>query len=760
MMNGRTRISTGMAVRALIVFGLIVVGFIAIAVRIFCLQTVLFDFYQKKVVDQLTTESSISPERGNIYDSDGNLLATNITAYRIFISPSSIKSAMEKARNEGDVAMMRADETIADALSSILGVDRESVMAMTKKTASLDTTVARGVDSARADEVMKFVSEHGFGNLVYAEPTDKRYYLYGDLAANVLGFTGSDGKGMYGLEAAYDEELSGTPGKYIIARDSHGNELPYEYESYVDAMDGNSIHTTLNIKLQGILRDQLRATCEESGSVNGGCGIVMNVRTGAVLALAQYPYYDNNDPFTLVDFYRERLEDSVYEADSTEYKNLRAELYEKMWMNYALTNTFIPGSTFKIITSAMGLESGVVSEGESFTCSGSITIAGSTIHCHKVRGHGALTFGEGLQQSCNPILITVGQRLGTTGFFNYMTNFGYFDKTGIDLPGEAGTIFWAKKNFNTVELATAAFGQNFQVSAIRHLTSIAAVANGGELVTPYLVESVTDADGQVVWRHETTAERQVISEDICRQVSRILEEGVSGDGGAKNAYVAGYRVAAKTGTSEKIGSGNEKARIGSCVAYAPAEDPEIAIIIVVDEPTVGSLYGSVVAAPYISKCLSQMLPYLGVEVRYTDEEAARLNVEIGSYGGELVSNAVAKITKLGIQYEVVGVGTVVTAQVPAAGSTLNKENGKVILYVGDTEVPTASVTVPDIVGLTATAANQKLVSAGFNICVEGSVNYRSGSEAVAIAQVPAAGTPGTRGDIVTVTFRFTDVTDD
>lgn len=756
----RTRISTTTAFRGLIVFCLITAGFLLVAVRIFGLQTFLFDFYQQKVVDQLTTESTISPERGNIYDADGNLLATNITAYRIFISPSAIQSAKSRARDEGDVAMMKVDETISDGLSEILGIEREKIYGLTQKSGSLDATVKRDAERADADRVMQFISENKLGNLVYAEATSKRYYVLGDVAANILGFTGSDGNGLYGLEAAYNDELCGTPGKYIIARDSRGNELPYEYESYIAAKNGNNLHSTIQTRIQSILEDQLRATCEESGSLNGGCGIVMNVRTGAILAMAKYPDYNNNDPLTLVDFYREKLDDSVYESDSTEYKALRAELYEKMWMNYALTNTFIPGSTFKIITSAMGLESGVVSEGEGFRCSGSITIAGSTIHCHKVTGHGALTFGEGLQQSCNPILITVGERIGSAKFYDYMTNFGYFDLTGIDLPGEAKTIFWDKSGFNTVELATAAFGQNFQVSAIRHLTSVAAVANGGYLVEPYLVESVTDSDGNVVWKHEAAPSRQVISADICEQVSRILEEGVSGNGGAKNAYVAGYRVAAKTGTSEKIGSGNEKARIGSCVGYAPAEDPEIAVIIVVDEPTVGSIYGSVVAAPYIANCMSQMLPYLGVEARYTEAEAAKLNVEIGDYRGKIQNTAVAEIGKLGIKCEVVGVGTVVTSQVPAAGSTLNKENGKVILYVGDSAAPVNTVLVPNIVGMSASAANQALVNAGLNICIEGTINYNTGAGAAAIAQVPAAGTLCTPGDIITVTFRYTDVTDD
>ena len=756
----RERIGTATATRAIIVFAVIALAFVAVAVRILFLQTVLFDHYQKKVVDQLTTESTISPERGRIYDADGSLLAANVTAYRVFISPSGIKSLMQKSYDEGNAELIHADQLIAEGLAGILGMEVDDVLELTKKTSSLDMTVKRDVDRATADEVLRFISDHGLGNVVFAEATSKRYYPYGTLAANILGFTDADGNGLYGLESYYNDTLSGTPGKYIIARDSRGNELPFEYESFIEPMNGNDVNTTIRRRIQSILEDQLRATCEESDAAVGGCGIVMNVKTGAIYAMAKYPSYDNNVPYTLVPFYAEMLEGAPFESDSDDYKKYRASLYEQMWMNYAVSNTYIPGSTFKIITTAMGLESGVVTTGENFTCTGSITVGDSVIHCHKVRGHGTLTFAEGLQQSCNPILITVGERLGTATFRSYLENFGYFAKTGIDLPGEALTYIWPESKMGTVELATAAFGQNFQVTAINHLTAIAAVANGGHLVRPYLVESVTDPDGNLVWKHETEVERQVVSEDICRTVSQILEAGVSGDGGAKNAYVPGYRVAAKTGTSEKIGSGNDRARIGSCVGYAPAEDPEIAVIIVVDEPTRGSLYGSSVAAPYIAECMSQMLPYLGVEVRYSEAEQARLNVGIGDYRGKVAADARNEIEKLGIRCEVVGVGTVVTGQIPEAGSSLNRQYGKVLLYVGDTALPEPTVAVPVLVGLTAEEANNAIANAGFNVCVDGSINYDLGDGARVISQSPAAGELRSRGDVITVKFRYTAESDD
>ena len=754
----RTRISTKLARRAYVVFAVILVGFLIVAAKIFTLQTVSFDFYQKKVVDQLTTESTISAERGNIYDSDGVLLATNVTAYRIFLSPSGIQDAMKEAKEKGKTEREHLDELISRGLSEILNVEYESVMKLTEKKGSLDATVKRNVDKDTTDKVLKFIADNKLGNVLYAEATSKRYYVYGDLASHVIGFTGTDGNGLYGLEYYYDSVLSGTPGKYIIARDSFGNEMPFEYQSFIEPDNGNHLNTTVKYKIQAILEDQLETTYLESGSQAGVCGVVMNVKTGAVYAMATYPDFDCNDAWTLCDVYQQQLDSLGLVAGSADYSSKRSSMLLKMWSNKALTDTFIPGSTFKIITSAMGLEAGVVKETDQFYCNGSISVADTLIHCHKVRGHGALDFAHGLQQSCNPILITVGQKLGPTAFYNYVQNFGYLEKTGIDLPGEGNTYFWPRNEFNVVQLATASFGQNFKVSAIRHLTSIAAVANGGYLVTPYFVDSITDDDGNVVWKHDSTPLRQVISSSVCERVSAILEDGVAGDGGAKNAYVAGYRVAAKTGTSEKIGD-NDALRIGSCVAYAPADDPEIAIIIMVDEPTQGSLYGSVVAAPYIANCLSQMLPYLGVESKYTDAESAKMEVEIGEYRGEVAYNAQNAIEKLGLKCEIVGVGTVVTAQVPSAGSSLVKENGKVVLYVGDEKAPQNNIRVPNVVGMSASAANRAIINAGLNIRIEGTTNYTVGSGAKAISQYPAADTYVTEGDVITVTFRFTDVTD-
>ena len=752
-----TRISTKLTRRAFFGLSIVAVLFLGLILKIFGLQTVDFEYYRNKVLDQLTTESTILSERGNIYDSNGVLLAANKTAYRIFIAPKTIREEMNKAKEDGKTERLDLDVKISRGLSELLGVDYDTVFAMTGRTTSLDATVLREATPEQADLVLDLIADLKVSNCVYVEPMNVRYYAYGDLATHILGFTGRDGNGLYGLEYYYDKELSGTPGKFITARDAYGNEMPYKYQSIIDAVDGYNLNTTLDIKIQAILEEQLEATYRESGAQAGVAGMVMNVKTGAVYAMATYPDFDSNDAWTLSSEYAAQLEASGLTAEDDGYSSLRASLLNQMWQNKALTFTYMPGSTFKIITTAMSIETGANKLVPTCNCRGQLNVYGSIIKCHKKGGHGVLDFAGGLQQSCNPYMMELAEKIGRPTFYSYVKNFGYLEKTGIDLPGEGNSSFWDEKAFGPVDLAVASFGQNFKISMIQHLTAISAVANGGMLIEPYVVESMSDSDGNTVWEHEVKAIRQVVSESAARQVATILKDGVAGDGGSKNAYVAGYRVAAKTGTSEKIGD-DETLRIGSCVAFAPAEDPEIAIIIIVDEPTCSNVYGSYVAAPYIANCLEQMLPALGIEAEYTTAESAKLEVEIGNYAGMMSFSAREQIEKKGLDVEIIGNGEKVTAQVPEAGSKLSKQNGKVILYVGDA-APTKELTVPNVIGMSASAANRVLINAGFNISIEGATNYDAGSGAVVVAQFPEAGSEATRGDVVSVTFRHADVSD-
>lgn len=735
---------------ALLLFGVLLL-------RILLFQTVGYDKYQQKVIHQMTTESEMQAKRGNIYDANGVAIAANVTTYRVFISPSSIASAQAEQNETGDGVDYA--QIIATNLSEILGVSYDFVIKQTEYTRYLDRTIKKEVDEDSAERVRAFISEYGLQRMIYLQTTHTRHYPYAELASHVLGFTGSDGTGLYGLEYSYNQMLAGTNGRYITARDAQGNEMPYEYDEYIPAQNGYHLNTTLDIFVQSALEEQLSTAYIESGGQNRAAGIVMNVNTGEILGMATYPSFNLNDPWALDAQSTDRLLASGYLEGSEEYTQLRQQLLLEMWSNKVLTEAYIPGSTFKVITAAMALEEGKVTTTETFECRGSLHLFGHTIHCHKRQGHGSLTFVEGIQQSCNPVLMTVGGRIGTSTFYTYLRAFGYLEKTGIDLAGEGSSLFAAEENFTELDLAIYAFGQNFNVTLLQQLTAVSAVANGGYLVTPHLVSSVVDAEGKVIESYDAGVKRQVISAEVCRTVSEILEEGVSGDGGAKNAYVLGYRVAAKTGTSEKKDVGSLGMYVCSTVAYAPADDPQYAIIIMVDEPTKGSLYGSTVAAPYVANVLETVLPYLGVEAVYTEEELERMTVKVPDCMYYSRSAAKKYCESLGLEVEFVGEGSeIVYAQYPAAGTVIEKASGKVIFYLGK-DVQEETVTVPNVTGMTAAAANQYLIQHGLNIRILGTKNYLSGTGATAIAQSVPAGTVLPRGSVVEVTFRYFDDTD-
>ena len=743
------KLSAGAVKRSTILGMVIIAVFGVLLFRVLYIQTANFEKYQKKVIEQLTTESKVAADRGKIYDRNGNVLATNVTTYRVFISPSSIKLAQDDL-DEGDAKNYY--KIVAQGLSEILGVSYDTVYKQaTEYTQYLDRTIQRKVDETTADAVAAFINEQGLQNMVYLEAQSSRYYPYGSLASHLIGFGDSDGKGLYGIEYQYDEYLSGIDGYYIKARDSYGREMPLDYASYIEAIDGYNVESTIDATIQGFLEEQIALTVEEHAATNRACGIVMDVKTGAILAMATSSSFDLNDPWKLDDLSAQELVASGFAKNSDEYADLQLDLLTKMWSNKAITESYIPGSTFKIITSAMGFEEGVVRETDACTCGGSLVFGGHRIHCHKTNGHGTLSFAQGLQQSCNVWFMTLGKRIGIENYQKHVEAFGYREKTGIDLPGEGNSIFASE--MTELDLVIYAFGQNFNVTPIQHISAIAAVANGGNLMKPYVVERITDNTGNVVYEHSSAIKRQVVSKEVCETIAKMLEEGVSGDGGAKNAYVAGYRVAAKTGTSEKKTAGDEGEYICSCAAFAPADDPEIAIIIVVDEPKVGNLYGSTVAAPYVGKALESILPYMGVQASYTQEELDNMAVRVSGYKGWSVSYAKSVIEEKGLKAVVVGNGNVVTAQQPASGSYIEKNGGSVVLYAG--EAPEENVTVPDLIGKTAALANRTLVNLGLNVKIEGTPHYLTGNEEIVVVEqsVPK-GTKVAKGTVVTITFRY------
>ena len=504
-------VDKGIVIRALIILSVFFVAFLFLCGVLFKMQIIEYEKYQEEVIDQLTVESKITPERGDIYDTNGVLLATNKTVWRVFISPvdiqtSSNKSAFSRAlfrERYGQSVQTAAkgkgqDEIIAEGLSRILGVDYDTVIEKAAKKGRFDETIAKDVEKETADLVREFITENDLADQVHLQATSERYYCYDNLASHVIGFVGTEGKGLYGLELKYNEQLTGTEGRYISAQGANGKDLPGDFESYIAGKDGDNLGLTIDMRIQYVLESQLEATLEASGALNRVCGIVMDVNTGAILASSVKPDFNLNDPYLLDMISQRKLDESGYSEESEEYAALKRELRLAMWNNKVINDIYEPGSTFKIMTSSMVLEEGLVKIDEHFYCSGAHLVPGYSrpIHCHKLVGHGDVTFATGLQQSCNPVMMSIVERLGKESFCEYFSALGYLEKTGVDLPGEASTYFFS--NMGPVELATSSFGQGFKVTALQQISAICTVANGGYVVTPHFMKEFTDSDGNVV----------------------------------------------------------------------------------------------------------------------------------------------------------------------------------------------------------------------------------------------------------------------
>ena len=745
--------------RAFVIFSLCTFLAVVIIGRLFYLQIMKHEDYKNLVLQQMLYETPIEAKRGTIKDRNGVILATNYTTERIFIDPHNMVDDKDPERTD------EIRKLISEALSEILEVEYDFVYAESQKSKYRDRTIKKNVEKEIADQIRAFINENAdnelfvpsdenkkelpLSGMIYFAETTTRVYPYGNLASHVIGFCGTDG-GLYGLEYQYDSVLSGVSGNIFAAKTGISSAMPYNYETIIDAENGANVITTIDYKIQSFLQKYLEEAAVESGCKSRACGIIMNPKTGEIYAMATYPYYDLNSPRALPDYYDNTLASyaALYGEDSEKYLQKQSELLFSTWNNKCLTDTYEPGSTSKIFTTAMALEENLSRTTETFTCTGSHMVSGwsKPIKCHKVTGHGVLTFAEALQQSCNPVMMKLAERIGISTYCSYFSAFGLDSKTGIDLPGEADSIYTSEENMSGVDLAVYSFGQRYNVTAIQQIAAVASVANGGTLVTPHIVKEIVDDSGNVLASFGTTAVRQVVSEDVADTISTILEEGVSGNGGAKNAYVKGYKVAAKTGTSEK---GTAGARIASTVAYAPADDPEVICILIVDEPTIGSLYGSTVAAPYVSKILGDVLPYLGIEPEYTAEELEQAELDLPNFRGMSLDEAILRLLGSGLSYEIVGNGTSVIDQTPPSGSTIMKENGKVILYTSENAEEKTAI-VPNVVGMTAEKANKTLTDAGFNVRIMG--NASSGT--VATRQSIAPGTPTEKGTIITVEFRY------
>lgn len=711
---------------------------VVICITLFKLQILANDTYQDSVFKQLTVETKVNPLRGCIYDRNGITLASNKTVWILYAIPKNVKNP----------------EALARQLSKIIDEKYDVILDKVKKKGYKYQILANNLEISTVDEVRKLIDEYSLEEQLQLNASSKRYYPFTDLASHAIGFVNVDGKGIYGLEKVYNNIIEGTMGKYISAQDAQSNDMPFQYEEYIETETGYNLVSTIDLYIQYQLEEQLRLASIESGAQNRSAGIVMNPKTGEIYAMAVYPSFDLNQPYKLDEQSLKKLEN--LNKDSKEYNTQYYNLLFSMWNNKAVTELYEPGSTFKLVTTSVALQEKASSLEARFTCTGSLKIDGfyRAISCHKRKGHGNISFAEALQQSCNPSMMKLAFSIGRETFYEYFKKFGYTGKTGIDLPSEAKGYYHSLEDFSNVSLAVYSFGQTFKTTAIQQLRAISIIANGGYDVTPHFLKEIVDNEGNVIYEYKSNEEIKIIDSSVCATISKILKDGVDGEGGAKNAYVAGYSIAAKTGTSEKKDKfdeqGNTSFRVSSCIAYAPSEDAQVAVIILVDEPTIGSKYGSVVAAPYVSNLLELILPYLGIKANYSDDE--HLQVKVPKVEGKSVSDAIVDLKSKSINYEIIGKGEKILTQMPKENSLIYAKGGKILLYTEKTE-DNYSI-VPDVVSLSAEQANLLIVNSGFNIKLEGTVDYKIGSKAKVVYQYPTAGASLQKGSIITVKLLY------
>jgi len=709
-------------------------GFALILGRLFKLQIVEGEKLQQRAVEQQTRSTTLGANRGTIYDRNGNTLARSATVWNVCVSPAEI-----------DPAKL---EQIATDLAVILDTDREFILEEASDRASYYKRIKRRVDRTIVDEVLAYTTGNKIEGVFFEEET-KRYYTYGNLASTVLGFTNADNQGAYGLESYYNKTLSGTPGMVVSAKNAWGSDMPYKFSQQYEAQDGNSIVLTIDEAIQHYLERNLETAVVEHNIGNRATGIVMNVKTGEILAMATKPDFDPNEPNTLTDPVSvARL--AAYAEGTEEYKEVKEQLQWDQWRNKAISDPYEPGSVFKIVTASTALDNGVLSLNDHFFCPGYYKVSDREIHCWKRAGHGDQNFIEAIQNSCNPAFIMVGQRIGAPILYNYMENYGLTEKTGIDLPGEADSIVLALETLNKpgmVELASTSFGQSNKLTAIQMITAASATVNGGNLMQPYLVKQVLDAEGNVLETTQPRIKRQVISEETSATM-RMLTEAVVQTGSGSHAAIPGYRIGGKTGTSQKLDLNDDDKHILSFVGFAPMDDPEIAVLVMLDEPELSNVFGSTIAAPVVGAILQDALPYLGFAPQYTEEELAERQVQTPDLLYKKPHDAQAELTALGLKTRVIGSGGSVLRQIPQPWQKIAK-GGTVILYTEE-NVLADDIQVPNLVGMGALEANKTIVNLGLNVELRGVTD--DGAVTVVSEQWPLAGTEAATGDIVIITL--------
>lgn len=721
---------------AILILLILVLGFGAAVLRLTYLTTVQSSELQESAVDLQLADTTVSAKRGTIYDANGNVLAESASVWQVVMSPVNFKNDKQR-------------QAAAKGLSEIFDLEYNDVLDDTKQQSHY-VVVKRRIESDEREKVLELIDtlkkDYSCSGVIQLLDDYKRYYPKNSLASSVIGFTGSDDQGLEGIEYEYDSYLSGTPGRIITAQNARGTDMPFRYEQNVESEDGNNVYLTIDETIQSICEKYMQKGVEDNNVLNKGVCIAMDVNTGAILAMVTTDGYDLNNPYELSAKDKKKIKSTPKkkqaEAESAALSN--------MWRNKAVADTYMPGSVFKMCVASAALEENLVNEKTSFTCTGSISVEGETIHCSNISGHGTQNFVEAISNSCNPAFIQIGQMLGAGKFRQYYQGFGFSDKTGIDLPGEAEDSFWKEGKMGGVDLAVASFGQNFTITPIQMITACAAVSNGGYVVQPHVVSKITDSKGNVIKTVDKKIKRQVISDDTSKKMNEYLEYNTERQGAAAG-YISGYKVAGKTGTTEKRGvtkveSSFSEDYISSFCGYAPADDPQIAMLVFFDTPDGDAYYGSQVSSPVFINIMSEVLPYLDVKTSYTDEELGYVDASAGDYTGVSVDEAKTAVEADGFTATVKGNGSTVISQIPTVSSGLQK-GGSIVLYT-DSDSQSETVSVPSLIGLSPDEVNDVASAYGLNVSFSGATT----SSGTSSSQNIEAGTSVSPGTVITVSF--------
>lgn len=739
--NSKKRAEKGPAQRlrqrtAILILLILVLGFGAAVLRLTYLTTIQSSELQESAVDLQLADTTVSAKRGTIYDANGNVLAESASVWQVVMSPVNFKNDKQR-------------QAAAKGLSEIFDLEYNDVLDDTKQQSHY-VVVKRRIESDEREKVLELIDtlkkDYSCSGVIQLLDDYKRYYPKNSLASSVIGFTGSDDQGLEGIEYEYDSYLSGTPGRIITAQNARGTDMPFRYEQNVESEDGNNVYLTIDETIQSICEKYMQKGVEDNNVLNKGVCIAMDVNTGAILAMVTTDGYDLNNPYELSAKDKKKIKSTPKkkqaEAESAALSN--------MWRNKAVADTYMPGSVFKMCVASAALEENLVNEKTSFTCTGSISVEGETIHCSNISGHGTQNFVEVISNSCNPAFIQIGQMLGAGKFRQYYQGFGFSDKTGIDLPGEAEDSFWKEGKMGGVDLAVASFGQNFSITPIQMITACAAVSNGGYVVQPHVVSKITDSKGNVIKTVDKKVKRQVISDDTSKKMNEYLEYNTERQGAAAG-YISGYKVAGKTGTTEKRGvtkfeSSFSEDYISSFCGYAPADDPQIAMLVFFDTPDGDAYYGSQVSSPVFINIMSEVLPYLDVKTSYTDEELGYVDASAGDYTGVSVDEAKTAVEADGFTATVKGNGSTVISQIPTVSSGLQK-GGSIVLYT-DSDSQSETVSVPSLIGLSPDEVNDVASAYGLNVSFSGATT----SSGTSSSQNVEAGTSVSPGTVITVSF--------